>query len=141
LSGKTSLRATVVLRRRSAASGYFVQSRERGPHAFEIVESADFGPEYMHDDITRINNDPVCFLASFDTDIAVTVGFDSFLQFFGKGCDLPRGAARGNYHVIGEGGLTLQVDRVDFFRLVGIKRLKDEGFQRFGTFLSVCIIF
>src|SRR3546814_9571255 len=31
----------------------------KGPHAFQVVEAADFGPEQVDDDIARIDQHPI----------------------------------------------------------------------------------
>lgn len=102
------------------------------PHAFQIVEAADFGTEQMHDDIFGINQHPVRRWQTFDA--GMTSGlFDTLGKLLRHRGHLARRTARCDDHMVGNIAFAFKRDGDHFLRLIIIERLKNQRVQRVGV--------
>ncbi|OJU56427.1 MAG: hypothetical protein BGO00_11360 [Alphaproteobacteria bacterium 62-8] len=84
----------------------------------------------MHDDIARIDQNPVALLQAIDRASAVTGFLQAPRQMFGGGGDMARRTAGGDDQRIGQRRAAFKIDRDDVFRLVVVQRFEDARDQR-----------
>ena len=87
---------------------------------------ANVGTEQVHDHIADIDKNPVALRLPFDGHMAVTGCLELFDEMIGHRRQLPLRAARGDYHVVGDGGFVAEIDGYDLLGLIGVERLLDE---------------
>ena len=71
----------------------------------------------MHDDIARVDQDPVALWHALDPQIAETLRLEPLDELIGNGRDMAVRAAGGDDHLIGESALAVEIDRRDVFGL------------------------
>lgn len=79
----------------------------------------------MHDDIARIDQNPVTLLQAINRARAVTGFLQPPRQMFGSGGDMTRRTAGGDDQRIGQRRTAFKIDRDDVFRLVVVQRFED----------------
>jgi hypothetical protein len=98
------------------------QQPTRAPHFFDVVKRTDFGAEQMDNNVDGINHHPIAVALAFNPHVLDPRLVQAFDQFVGQGRHLARRSARCDHHIIGKGGLVLNIDDFDVFGLVIIKR-------------------
>ncbi len=83
---------------------------------------AHVGSEQMHHDIAGVDQYPIALVLALDGHGTDSLGLEFFDEMIGHGRDLPLRAARGDDHVIGDGGFIFEIDRNDLFGLVVVER-------------------
>src|SRR5689334_24449996 len=73
------------------------------PHLLEIVEGADFGPEDVNDDVSRIDQHPIALAHALHADTGNACLFNVLDDMIGDGADMALRAAAGDDHVIADG--------------------------------------
>lgn len=110
------------------------------PKALQIIKAPGLIPKEMHDDIARVDQDPVGLTSPFGDGPDHPLGFHSLKQMLGHGLQMPSGAACGDHHGICHAGLAGEIDGDGVDRFVVVKRCFDEMLeivvQRFGSRLG-----
>lgn len=96
------------------------------PHSLQRVESTDFRPEQVHNDIARVEQHPVAILFAFQGNPFQSGALHLFAQMFRHGSDLPPRCSRRNDHVIGQRGLARKLDGNDVFGFIVLQRRGDD---------------
>ena len=81
----------------------------------------------MDDDVAAVDQHPVAGGGALDPDLRDAGGLELHLQMLGHGAQLPRGAAGGDDHEVGDAGFTGEVDGDHIFGLVVVERFLDQA--------------
>jgi hypothetical protein len=103
-----------------------------GPHFFEPVLGADFGPEQVHDDVAAVDQHPIALVGTLDADAFEAFAFQLFDDVLGHGLDVAARKAAGDDHVVGDRAFAGEVDDDRVGGFVVIERFGDEFKDRFG---------
>src|ERR1051326_1192937 len=108
------------------------------PHSFQIVKISHFGTENMDDHVVRIDQHPVGGRKPFDSNVLAKSLLDLVGKLNSHGRNLPRRAARGDHHMIGNVRFAREGDGDNLLGLVVIERLKDETVKVFDVEGRAC---
>src|SRR5262249_57447586 len=82
----------------------------RRPHLLEIVESTNFRPENMYNDVAGVEQHPVALPHAFDTNTGTTRLFNIFDQVIGNSTDMALRSPAPHHHLISARRFSLQTD-------------------------------
>jgi hypothetical protein len=120
----------------SRSRRYTLVGRPICPQLLDIVETAHFGAENVHNDVAGIDQNPIGMRQALDANIALAGLLQLHRQLVGNCADMAVGAAGRDDHAVSERGFAIEVDGDDVFRL-GVFKLGKDGFQQgslFGAF-------
>src|SRR5262249_57814775 len=80
-------------------------------------------------------------LCALDPDRGDALLLELHREMLGHGADLAGRAARGDHHVVGEAGFSVEVDDDDVFRLVVVEGFLDESDEFSGDRRTLLIAF
>lgn len=85
----------------------------------------------MHDDVSGIDQHPVCRLEAFHLGVAMPFFLEGAQQVIGQCADMAVRTPAGDDHIIGDGRLAGQIYRDNVLGLVVVQGPDDQGFKGF----------
>ena len=92
--------------------------RRTGPDALQVVEFTHFRAEEMYDQIAGVDQHPIGIGQALNTGTLAAEFLDLALNMVGQGGDMPSRSARGDDHLIGNGGFAGEIQDKHVFGLV-----------------------
>jgi hypothetical protein len=103
------------------------------PHLFEIVERANFRPEDVNDHVAGVDQHPIAMRHALDPDSREPGLTKIFEYAICHRPDVTVGPSRGHDHVVGDCGVTAQIDYGGILSLHVIKAREDDAKRLVGV--------